>query len=167
MACPDGWTVTISAMEHGFPPAKRLTTPAQFAAVMQQGKRRYDGALALHALRHMPPAQVADASAKGPDVAVKTPMDRAPSSTPAARREARLGLVVGKKLARTSVERNRIKRQAREVFRQTAVQAGCDIVVRLAKPAKTFSNAQLRASLRTLLAPLVPGKPVASGMVHD
>jgi ribonuclease P protein component len=147
-------------MDHRFPPAKRLTQPAQFAAVMQQGKRRYEGALAVHVQlrKHLAaPASGASlgvelrgAEARGGEATAKTPMDRAfPANSP-----ARLGLVVGKKLARTSVERNRIKRQAREVFRQTALPTGCDVVVRLAKPAKTISNAQLRASLQALLAPL-------------
>jgi ribonuclease P protein component len=152
-------------MDHRFPPAKRLTQPAQFAAVMQQGKRRYEGALAVHVQlrKHLAApasgaplgvelrgAEPQGAAPQGGEAAAKTPMDRAfPANSP-----ARLGLVVGKKLARTSVERNRIKRQAREVFRQTALPTGCDVVVRLAKPAKTICNAQLRASLQALMAPL-------------
>ena len=43
---------------------------------------------------------------------------------------SRLGLVIGKKNVRLSVERNRIKRQARESFRQNQQQIGnWDVVV--------------------------------------
>jgi ribonuclease P protein component len=51
--------------------------------------------------------------------------------------EARLGLVVGKKLLRRAVDRNRIKRVVRERFRRLrATLPAFDLVVRLtAKPA--------------------------------
>ena len=48
---------------------------------------------------------------------------------------ARLGLVVAKKLARRSVQRNLLKRLAREAFRQAyAALPSYDLVLRLAKP---------------------------------
>lgn len=45
----------------------------------------------------------------------------------------RLGLVVSKKLARTSVRRNLIKRQSRMLFRvwSASTLAACDVVVKL------------------------------------
>jgi len=51
--------------------------------------------------------------------------------------EARLGLVIAKKLLKRSVDRNRVKRIIREQFRlQRASLPACDLVVRLAvKPA--------------------------------
>ncbi len=51
--------------------------------------------------------------------------------------EARLGLVVGKKLLKRSVDRNKVKRIIREQFRCQRINLpACDLVVRLAvKPA--------------------------------
>ena len=47
--------------------------------------------------------------------------------------EARLGLVIAKKLLKRSVDRNRVKRIIREQFRiQRASLPACDLVVRLA-----------------------------------
>lgn len=46
---------------------------------------------------------------------------------------ARLGLVVGKKLLKRSVDRNRVKRIAREQFRLCRADLpACDLIVRLA-----------------------------------
>jgi ribonuclease P protein component len=52
--------------------------------------------------------------------------------------DARLGLVVGKKLLKRSVDRNRLKRIIREQFRYLLADLpACDFVVRLAvKPGK-------------------------------
>ena len=48
---------------------------------------------------------------------------------------ARLGLVIPKKQARTSVLRNAIKRQAREIFRVTRTELpAMDLVLRLITP---------------------------------
>ncbi|WP_334108012.1 ribonuclease P protein component [Methylobacillus sp.] len=53
---------------------------------------------------------------------------------------ARLGLVVGKKVARRSVDRNYMKRLLRELFRLNQHQlSGLDLVVR---PQMLFSHAQ-------------------------
>lgn len=51
--------------------------------------------------------------------------------------EARLGLVIPKKQARTAVLRNAIKRQARETFRLRRPDLpGLDLVLRLAQPVR-------------------------------
>jgi len=65
----------------------------------------------------------------------------------------RLGLVVGKKAARKAVDRNRIKRITREVFRnQAAGYANLDVVV-IAKAAATEqSNSMLSEQLTTLFS---------------
>ena len=47
----------------------------------------------------------------------------------------RLGLIVGKRMLRRAVDRNRAKRVIRESFRQTAGLPAMDIVVRVAVPA--------------------------------
>jgi len=64
---------------------------------------------------------------------------------------ARLGLVVGKKAARKAVDRNRIKRIIREVFRNGAeVYAPLDVVV----IAKSAATAQASNSLSEQLTKL-------------
>ena len=51
--------------------------------------------------------------------------------------DARLGLVIPKRLAKAASLRNAIKRQAREVFRLHAGKiAAVDVVLRLSKPLK-------------------------------
>lgn len=52
--------------------------------------------------------------------------------------ESRLGLMLTKRLARHSVERNRLKRLAREIFRRHAVKtAGLDLVL---APKQAFTD---------------------------
>lgn len=48
---------------------------------------------------------------------------------------ARLGLIVGKRMLRRAVDRNRAKRVIRESFRQAGGLPAMDIVVRVAVPA--------------------------------
>ena len=64
---------------------------------------------------------------------------------------ARLGLAIAKKRARRAVERNRIKRVARESFRhRRAVLDGMHVVVMNRDAAATATRAELRAALDTL-----------------
>jgi len=66
--------------------------------------------------------------------------------------ESRLGLVVPKRLARRSVERNRLKRLAREAFRRHAVKsAGLDLVLALRQPVGPEGEAAWLAQWRELL----------------
>jgi len=65
---------------------------------------------------------------------------------------ARLGMVIGKKLLRRAVDRNRVKRCIREGFRlrRTALPA-CDLIVRLiARPAPVDGKA-IAGDLQVLL----------------
>lgn len=70
---------------------------------------------------------------------------------------ARLGVVVAKRLAPRAVTRNTIKRVTRELFRTTGLPA-IDCVVRLSKAVNTkagpATNAKLKAMLRAELARL-------------
>lgn len=70
---------------------------------------------------------------------------------------ARLGVVVAKRLAPRAVTRNTIKRVTRELFRTTGLPA-IDCVVRLSKAVNTkagpATNAKLKAMLRLELARL-------------
>ena len=62
---------------------------------------------------------------------------------------ARLGLAISKRVAKRAVDRNRLKRIAREAFR-TSTQIDCDFVV-MARPAAVGAdNAELRRSLERL-----------------
>jgi ribonuclease P protein component len=70
---------------------------------------------------------------------------------------ARLGVVVAKKLAPRAVTRNTIKRVSRELFRNSALPS-IDCLVRLAKPVNSkagpATTAQLKAELRVELTRL-------------
>ncbi len=74
--------------------------------------------------------------------------------------EARLGLVVGKKQLKRSVDRNRVKRIIREQFRCLRLTLpACDFVVRLAvKPGK-LDNKLLADDFVALLEKLRRPKP--------
>lgn len=61
---------------------------------------------------------------------------------------ARLGLAISRKAARRAVDRNRIKRQARESFRRRRLELdGIDFVVMAKGGAVSVSNLELRKSL--------------------
>ncbi|KAB2928123.1 MAG: ribonuclease P protein component [Dechloromonas sp.] len=70
--------------------------------------------------------------------------------------DARLGLVVGKKLLKRAVDRNRFKRVLREQFRlRRATLPACDLIVRLAaKPPKPLDAGALVDDFVALLAKL-------------
>lgn len=81
------------------------------------------------------------------------------SYCPCAGDSARLGIVVAKKLARRAVVRNRLKRQAREVFRHCrSGLPALDVVLRLIRPlpnaAWSSVKAQIRGEIETLFARL-------------
>ncbi len=62
-------------------------------------------------------------------------------------RHARLGLAISRKAARRAVDRNRIKRIARESFRHCGHDAAVDVIVFARQPAATQARAGLRQSL--------------------
>ncbi len=70
--------------------------------------------------------------------------------------DSRLGMVVSKRLARTSVRRNLIKRQARALFADWARGAGeaRDVVLRLTRNPAGLKRAPQYAELQTLFAGL-------------
>lgn len=64
---------------------------------------------------------------------------------------ARLGLVIGKRVAKTAVSRNRIKRVIRESFRQNQEQfKGLDIVIIGRQQCDTLNKAKLREGIDRL-----------------
>jgi len=82
--------------------------------------------------------------------------------------EARLGLVVSRKVDKRAVGRNRIKRVVREYFRQMRSQLAPGAYVVLARTAaKQADNAQLRQTLERLFAragvlPPPPSLPISA-----
>ena len=70
-------------------------------------------------------------------------------------RDARLGLVVGKKGNRTAVRRNRIKRLVRDLFRQQSrTLGGYDIVVQVFAE---IDDEHLRRNLNKIFTDLASG----------
>ncbi len=64
---------------------------------------------------------------------------------------ARLGMTVSRRVARSAVERNRVRRQIRESFRlQRPGLAALDFVVRALPGAAAIDSAELRQSLNDL-----------------
>ena len=72
----------------------------------------------------------------------------------------RLGLIVGKKAAPRSVDRNRVKRLVRIAHRQLAAELGAlDVVVQLRDSPRSHDNAALFKELQELLRGLLePGR---------
>ncbi len=72
---------------------------------------------------------------------------------------SRFGLAVAKRLARRAVDRNRIKRLAREVFRQHAVKSrGLDLVIALRRPLAPGFDAAWMAEVGALLVQACDGR---------
>lgn len=77
--------------------------------------------------------------------------------------EARLGVVIAKKLLKKAVDRNRVKRVIREQFRCLRVSLpACDLVVRLAAKLKPVDGKMLAEEFVTLLQKLPKPKPKQS-----
>lgn len=74
--------------------------------------------------------------------------------------EARLGVVVGKKLLKRAVDRNKVKRIIREQFRvQKSSLPACDLVVRLAVKPGLLDSKQLAGDFLALLDKLRRPRP--------
>ena len=115
-----------------FPPNARLRVSAQFQAVFAEGRRLSGQFFRLHAHVLLGPA------------------------------EARLGVTVSKRVDKTSVGRNRIKRQTRECFRLLKSQLPPGDYVVLAKPqAAKAESAVLRRELLSLFERARTLKPMA------
>lgn len=80
---------------------------------------------------------------------------------------ARLGLAVSKKICKSAVGRNRLKRVIRESFRHHAADrhgiGALDIVVLPRHPAATICNRELYASLTRLWRRLMESGPRSAG----
>ncbi len=75
-------------------------------------------------------------------------------------RPTRLGLAIAKKRAKRAVDRNKLKRVAREAFRyQQSTLAGLEMVVMNRDAATKASTAELRASIDALFVKMRAGLP--------
>jgi ribonuclease P protein component len=73
--------------------------------------------------------------------------------------QSRLGISAPKRLTRRSVDRNRMKRLAREAFRRHAVKsAGLDLVIALREPWRRDFEAGWLDELATLLDRAMEGR---------
>ena len=71
---------------------------------------------------------------------------------------ARLGMVIGKKLLRRAVDRNRVKRCIRECFRRRRADLlDCDLIVRLIVRPAMVDGRSITVDLQALLDK-VPGR---------
>ncbi|MEX0963740.1 MAG: ribonuclease P protein component [Pseudohongiellaceae bacterium] len=84
------------------------------------------------------------------------------------RSSSRLGLVIAKKNVALAVQRNRIKRQLRNMFRHNSVLLGrLDLVVLARKDADKLDNKQLRNAVETLWQDLHNKTKVAAAKSLD
>ena len=117
-------------MSRGFGREKRLLVPRQFKAVFDSPTGKVPGKNVLLLAR---------------DNALVHP---------------RLGLVIGKKSVKLSVERNRLKRQIRETFRHNLeLLAGWDIVIVAKKGLGDLENAELKHQFEKLWKRLARSRP--------
>lgn len=128
-------------MNRGFGREKRLLTPRHFKAVFDSPTGKVPGKNVLLLAR-------------------ENPFDH-----------PRLGLVIGKKSVKLSVERNRIKRVIRETFRQNQdFLVGWDIVIVARKGLGDLDNAELFQQFGKLwkrLARNKPSQPEAAPRLSD
>lgn len=117
-------------VSRGFGREKRLLTPRQFKAVFDSPSGKAPGKSVLLLARN-------------------NELDH-----------SRLGLVIGKKSVKLSVERNRLKRQIRESFRLNQDNlVGWDIVVVARKGLGDLQNAELSQQFGKLWKRLARSKP--------
>lgn len=117
-------------MSRGFGREKRLLVPRQFKAVFDSPSGKVPGRNVLLLVR---------------DNALDYP---------------RLGMVIGKKSVKLSVERNRLKRQIRESFRHNLeLLAGWDIVIVAKRGLGDLENEELKQQFGKLWKRLARSRP--------
>lgn len=153
-----------------FPRSARLRTPAQFKDTFAQGRRISAALFRLHVRLHLRQLGVAEnpsADAAATNKQAKVAVHDDVTTT------ARLGISVSKRVAAHAVERNRIKRIARESFRQRRAQLPPgDYVLLAQRDAAGASPDALRSALDALwrradalkTAPAAPTMPARAGV---
>lgn len=122
---------------YGLRPQHKLLTSAQYSAVMDSRRSLRGEFFVLH-YRLIEPRQDVEVDAAQADVALLPPHVT-----------TRLGLIVAKRLAKRAVQRNLLKRLAREAFRQLRMSLpAADLVLRLAKPPGQILDTAARQAWR-------------------
>jgi ribonuclease P protein component len=136
-----------------FPRSARLRTPPQFQAALSQGRRISAALFRLHVrLANMPAASTME---EQPSIAPRPLSAQLMDTT-----TARFGISVSKRVAANAVERNRIKRIARDSFRHRRAQLlPGDYVLLAQRDAAGAPSAALRAALATLWQRAIALKP--------
>lgn len=139
-----------------FPRSVRLLTPGAFTAVFEKRSVRRGRFFHLHAGAGQADESIAAAAG---ELAAPLPL-------------ARLGIAVPKKLLKTAVHRNVVKRIAREVFRQTRFALdGRDYVLRLAVKIdlkrQPLDRKALAQDIRSLLASRQPRQSPDRGRANQ
>lgn len=125
------------------PQAHRLLHNQDFQTVYQKGKRRHTDYLTLIALCHQSDAELflsGNFSANASSIS----------------RPTRIGIVTSKKVSKSAVKRNLIKRRIRAVLQHLLGQmaAGWDIVIVVKPPAQECKYGDFLQQLKKLLANL-------------
>lgn len=143
-AKPGDTPMTTSA---AFPRQARLLTPADFQRVFAKG-RRFNAQTFQLIVRVQEP-DAANSSTADPPAAQETPVSR-------------LGLTVARRVARRAVDRNRIKRIARDSFRHHRERLdGLDLVLVARPGAAELSRSALHDALKALWRQAETLKPAA------
>jgi ribonuclease P protein component len=136
-----------------FPRSARLRTPPQFQATFSQGRRISAALFRLHVrLANLLPVSKVERQPATPTLPLNTCMTETTT--------ARFGISVSKRVAANAVERNRIKRIARDSFRHRRAQLPPgDYVLLAQRDAAGASSAELRTALATLWQRAIALKP--------
>ena len=131
----DGNTANVVGLDLGFRSEHRLHAEAEFSSVFAARRVLRGNYFDLH--YRATPTTAAEPGAS-----------------------ARLGLVIAKKLARRAVQRNLLKRLAREAFRQArATLPHYDLVLRLSKPSGHNLDLEMRRAWRADVEQLLTRLP--------
>jgi ribonuclease P protein component len=152
-----------------FPRSVRLRSPQQFKNTFSQGRRISAALFRLHVFLPAPQA----IAAEDQSIDAATPANMRLTGTQDDEAPARLGISVSKRVAAHAVERNRIKRIARESFRHRRMQLPPgDYVLLAQRDAAGASPDAFRAALAELWqracalkpAPAAPTMPARAGI---
>jgi len=143
-----------------FPPSVRVRTPKQYQATFSQGRRISAALFRLHVRPpDSPVINNEQPSARRDSVSERDVRPAETFPTDSAQPSARLGISVSKRVAAHAVERNRIKRIARDSFRRCRTQLPPgDYVLLAQRDAAGASSEALRAALASLPAEGSPAR---------
>ena len=147
-----------------FPPSVRLRTPKQFQVTFSQGRRISAALFRLHVRLDDTLAVVGNAqplARRGNSISERLVRSDDTHLIDAALTPARLGISVSKRVAAHAVERNRVKRIARDSFRRLRIQLPPgDYVLLAQRDAAGAPSTALRAALSTLWQRALALKPI-------